>query len=66
MKIAVGLLVLLNWEVNVLGPLTVQAPVPLVGVFAANVAVVLVQIVCAEPALEAVGAETTVSVTGEE
>ena len=37
-----------------LGPVTLHVPVPFVGVFAANVADVLVHIVCGLPATEVV------------
>jgi hypothetical protein len=48
----------------VLGPLTTDhAPVPTVGLFAARVAVPVAQIVCADPATDAVGAAVTVTVT---
>jgi hypothetical protein len=49
---------------SVLGPLkTLHAPVPVTGVFAANVAIPAAQIVCELPATEGVGSAFTVMVT---
>ena len=63
MNVAVGLLKLLNCDVNVDGPLvTLQAPVPVPGVFAASeTLVVVVQMVWFDPAFEVVGAAFTVT-----
>jgi len=63
---AVGLAVLLNCVANKLGPLvTVHAPTPTTATFAAKVAVDVLHIVCAGPALDAVGPAVTVIVTVE-
>ena len=58
---------LLNCDVNVDGPLvTLQAPVPVPGVFAASVTLgVVVQMVWFEPAMAVVGAGFAVIVTCE-
>jgi hypothetical protein len=59
--------VLLNCEVKVLGPLaTVQEPVPMVGAFAARVALPEAQIVWLPPALAVVGKAATVILTLDE
>ena len=61
---AVGLDVLLNWVNNKLGPLTTDhAPVPDVAALAARVALDVLQIVCALPALAVVGVADTVMMT---
>ena len=67
MNVAAGLLKLLNCDVNVEGPLvTLQAPLPMPGVFAASVTLgVVVQMVWFEPALADVGAGFEVIVTCE-
>jgi len=63
---AVGLAVLLNCVANKLGPLvTVHAPTPTTAAFAASVAVDVLQIVWAGPALDTVGGAVTVIVTVE-
>jgi hypothetical protein len=62
--VAVLLVVLLNCVEAVLGPLTTDhAPVPTVGLLAANVAVDVAQIVWFVPAIDVVGAAVTVIVT---
>lgn len=61
-NVAVLLAVLLNWEVEVLGPLnTDHAPVPLAGLLAASTALPVVQMVWGLPATEVEGGETTVN-----
>ena len=60
-------MVLLNCDVDVLGPLaTVQAPVPTLGVFAPKVILPLAQIVVLLPALDVVGSALTVTDTLED
>ena len=52
---------LLNWALERLGPLTtLQAPVPTPGALAASVALPVEQIVCGDPAFDAVGLPFTV------
>jgi hypothetical protein len=66
-NVADGLVVLLNWEAKMLGPLDMlHAPVPTTGVFAAKVAEEFEQIVCGNPAFDIVGGALTVIVTLEE
>jgi hypothetical protein len=63
-NVAAGFVVLLNCATDVLGPLaTVQAPVPITGVFAAKVAKPFAQMDCGAPALAVVGGAVTVMVT---
>ena len=63
---AMGFAVLLNWVANKLGPLiTDHVPVPATGLFAASVALAVLQIVCGLPALDTVGTAFTVIVTVE-
>ena len=66
-NVAVGLVVLLNWLVEVLGPLvTVHVPVPTVAVLADNVALPVLQIDWLLPALDVVGVASLVNVTVDE
>lgn len=63
-KKVLGLAALFIWANDVLGPLTtVHAPVPDVGVFAANVADAVVHTFWSVPAFDAVGFCTTVTGT---
>jgi hypothetical protein len=64
-KIAPGELVLLNWERLVLGlpARMLQVPLPTLGALAASVAVPFEHMVCAGPALAAVGVGSTVITT---
>ena len=63
-KIAVGLPVLLNWLLDVEGPvLTVHAPVPTLGVLAASTAKASEQMLWSVPALAVVAGASTVTTT---
>ena len=57
------MVVLLNWLANVLGPLeTVQAPVPVVGVFPAKTVFPVLHIVAVDVLVAVVGTPLTVTV----
>src|SRR4028118_564458 len=63
-KVAVGLVVLLNWLDEVLGPLYADhAPAPTLGLFAAKTWLPVLQMVSSVPALAVVGVWLILTVT---